>query len=224
MVPRIPDMDVIRVMRFFCKVKEFSDENRPVKAFRLFRAFMEGLAGKISCQILFPVDKRIQKRLPLQGIPESNDHSTDTMNKRQKPGGDASPRRRARTSASGKKGSGTSYRRDEHRNKTTGKGTHYDKPQPAKDERSPGRGQEKPRVKKSGGPPEADPSPKLLRLNRYISNSGICSRREADDLITGGFVMVNGEKITQLGTKVSYKDQIKVKGNSSCRKEKSTYF
>lgn len=57
-----------------------------------------------------------------------------------------------------------------------------------------------------------DSSPKLLRLNRYISNSGICSRREADDLITGGFVMVNGEKITQLGTKVNYKDQIKVKG------------
>lgn len=53
---------------------------------------------------------------------------------------------------------------------------------------------------------------KFLRLNKYISNSGICARREADELISGGFVTVNGEKITQLGTKVTYSDQVKVRG------------
>lgn len=54
--------------------------------------------------------------------------------------------------------------------------------------------------------------PQLLRLNRYISNSGICSRREADELIAGGYVTVNGEKVTEMGIKVSYNDQIKVRG------------
>lgn len=134
------------------------------------------------------------------------------MNKRQKTGGDASPRRTVKASGSGKKDSGPSYRRDDHRDKKTGKGNYYGKPEPGKDERPPRRGQDKAMGKKPGRLPEMDSSPKLLRLNRYISNSGICSRREADDLITGGFVMVNGEKITQLGTKVNYKDQIKVKG------------
>lgn len=55
-------------------------------------------------------------------------------------------------------------------------------------------------------------TPQLLRLNRYIANSGICARREADDLISGGYVTVNGTKVTQLGTKVTYKDVVKVKG------------
>ena len=51
-----------------------------------------------------------------------------------------------------------------------------------------------------------------LRLNRYISNSGLCSRREADTFILQGLVTVNGDKITDLGTKVSKKDVVKVDG------------
>ncbi len=51
-----------------------------------------------------------------------------------------------------------------------------------------------------------------VRLNRYISNSGICSRREADDMILNGRVMVNGNVVTELGTKVGKKDKIKVDG------------
>ncbi|MGB1094012.1 MAG: pseudouridine synthase, partial [Bacteroidia bacterium] len=51
-----------------------------------------------------------------------------------------------------------------------------------------------------------------IRLNRYISNSGLCSRREADTFILQGLVTVNGDKITDLGTKVSKKDVVKVDG------------
>lgn len=42
-----------------------------------------------------------------------------------------------------------------------------------------------------------------VRLNKYIANSGVCSRREADNLILAGVVTVNGEVITELGTKVN---------------------
>lgn len=49
-----------------------------------------------------------------------------------------------------------------------------------------------------------------IRLNRYIANSGICSRREADDLILQGLVRVNGEIVKELGTKVTPYDIVKV--------------
>ncbi len=51
-----------------------------------------------------------------------------------------------------------------------------------------------------------------LRLNRYIANSGTCSRREADELITGGKVLVNGEVVKELGTRVKLKDKVEVNG------------
>ena len=54
----------------------------------------------------------------------------------------------------------------------------------------------------------------LIRLNKYISNSGVCSRREADKLISDGRVKVNGKIITELGTKVSLKDKVEYKGKS----------
>lgn len=53
---------------------------------------------------------------------------------------------------------------------------------------------------------------KLIRLNKYIAASGICSRREADDLISAGLVSVNGQTITQLGTKVSEDDDVRYNG------------
>lgn len=52
----------------------------------------------------------------------------------------------------------------------------------------------------------------LIRLNKYISNSGICSRREADNLITMGLVAVNGTVITELGFKVRRSDDIRYEG------------
>jgi len=51
-----------------------------------------------------------------------------------------------------------------------------------------------------------------IRLNRYISNSGVCSRREADDLIEAGVITVNGKTITELGVKVSVDDEVRYDG------------
>lgn len=59
-----------------------------------------------------------------------------------------------------------------------------------------------------------------LRLNKYLSNSGVCSRREADDLIKAGEVTVNGEVVKELGIKVSPKDEIKYKGKKLSREQK----
>lgn len=54
--------------------------------------------------------------------------------------------------------------------------------------------------------------PKLIRLNKYIANSGICSRREADTLIAAGNVSVNGKTVTEMGFKVSMDDSVRFDG------------
>jgi 23S rRNA pseudouridine2605 synthase len=51
-----------------------------------------------------------------------------------------------------------------------------------------------------------------LRLNKYISNSGICGRREADDLIARGLITVNGQVITEMGYKVKKSDRVIYQG------------
>ena len=48
-----------------------------------------------------------------------------------------------------------------------------------------------------------------IRLNKFLANAGICSRREADEFITAGVVSVNGVVVTELGTKVKCTDEIK---------------
>ena len=47
-----------------------------------------------------------------------------------------------------------------------------------------------------------------LRLNKFLANAGVCSRREADEFITAGVVKVNGEVVTELGTKVLRTDEV----------------
>ena len=63
----------------------------------------------------------------------------------------------------------------------------------------------------------------LIRLNKYISNAGICSRREADELIKSGKVKVNGKVVIELGTKVKTGDKIKCNGKP-VRAEKLVYI
>lgn len=48
-----------------------------------------------------------------------------------------------------------------------------------------------------------------IRLNKFLANAGVCSRREADEFITAGVITVNGEVVTELGTKVKRSDEIK---------------
>ena len=62
-----------------------------------------------------------------------------------------------------------------------------------------------------------------IRLNRYIANAGICSRREADKLIAAGSVKVNGEVMTQMGYQVKPGDVVSY-GGETLRTEAKRYF
>ena len=62
-----------------------------------------------------------------------------------------------------------------------------------------------------------------IRLNRFLAQSGICSRREADDFITAGLVTVNGEIVTELGTKVRPTDEVKF-NDERIQGEKKVYL
>ena len=60
-----------------------------------------------------------------------------------------------------------------------------------------------------------------VRLNKFIANSGVCSRREADNYIQAGVVTVNGEVVTELGTKVNiYNDDVRFNGERLRGEEK----
>ena len=58
---------------------------------------------------------------------------------------------------------------------------------------------------------DIDPNEEI-RLNKFMANAGICSRREADEYITGGLVKVNGEVVTELGSKISRSDVVEYDG------------
>jgi 23S rRNA pseudouridine2605 synthase len=62
-----------------------------------------------------------------------------------------------------------------------------------------------------------------IRLNRFIANSGACSRRDADEHIKNGNITVNGRLVTDLGTKVSYDDDVRLK-NKKLSAEKKVYI
>jgi 23S rRNA pseudouridine2605 synthase len=73
------------------------------------------------------------------------------------------------------------------------------------------------RIKAVKGVPEG------IRLNKYIANSGICSRREADELIKAGVVKVNGEVVSTLGAKVMPGDKVQY-GDQTLSNEKKRYL
>ena len=70
---------------------------------------------------------------------------------------------------------------------------------------------------------EKNENPDLMRLNKYIANSGVCSRREADKLIEAGAVSVNGKIVTELGTKVGPTDKVQY-GDQTINREKPRYI
>ncbi len=70
---------------------------------------------------------------------------------------------------------------------------------------------------------ETVPKDGLIRLNKFISNSGVCSRREADELIAMGIITVNGKSITEMGYKVKPTDDVRHDGKR-LRAEKPVYI
>ena len=95
-----------------------------------------------------------------------------------------------RSGGGSKEGKGGSFSKD-------GKGGSFSKERPKKGGRAA-------KVKAPG-----DDS---IRLNKYIASSGICSRREADELISAGVITVNGKNITELGTKIKPGDDVRYNG------------
>ena len=97
----------------------------------------------------------------------------------------------------------------------------YKDPKPGKKRPSFGKPKAKPSEPKEGGYRRKDTG--LIRLNKYLADAGICSRREADKLIESGAVKVNGKVVTELGTKVSSTDKV-VYGGEALRREKLRYL
>ena len=82
-------------------------------------------------------------------------------------------------------------------------------------------GMEKPRVPQTPTVVKEDDG--LVRLNKFIANSGICSRREADEYISAGLVTVNGQVVTEMGVKVNpAEDDVRFNGER-LRGEKKVY-
>ena len=61
-------------------------------------------------------------------------------------------------------------------------------------------------------PEDLNPQPSEWRLNRYLSNAGICARRKADEHIANGEVQVNGNVVTEMGYKVKPEDEVRFRG------------
>ena len=103
-------------------------------------------------------------------------------------------------------------------NRTEGgyKGKPSGKPSSGKSfgERTEGGYKGRPRTTERKSYPKFNPNKQTgeVRLNRYVAQSGVCSRREADDLIAAGLVSVNGVIVTELGTKVMPGDEVRFNG------------
>ena len=102
-----------------------------------------------------------------------------------------------------------------NRGKRAPKGPRSGKPQNPYRKRSSSKPRQNP-VHKKGNPDE-------IRLNRYIANAGICSRREADTYIAAGNVTVNGKVITEMGFKVKPSDDVRFDGRK-LNPEKKEYI
>lgn len=70
----------------------------------------------------------------------------------------------------------------------------------------------------------AEKEDKLIRLNKFLAHAGICSRREADELIRQGLVEVNGTIVTELGTRIDPEKDIVRYGGSIVRGERKVYI
>ncbi len=77
-------------------------------------------------------------------------------------------------------------------------------------------------LRKKTAQPKSSSNPDEIRLNKYIANSGICSRRDADINIATGLVTVNGKVVTEMGHKVKLEDEVRFDG-ARINPEKKAY-
>lgn len=77
-------------------------------------------------------------------------------------------------------------------------------------------------ISKKTNTPQKPANPDEIRLNKYVANSGMCSRRDADMHISTGLVSVNGKIITEMGYKVKLEDEVRFDG-ARINPEKKAY-
>lgn len=141
------------------------------------------------------------------------------MEKNSRPYGRRKPDTNADKPSRRRSGPNTGQRNDKPRTARTDKA--FDRPGTARKYRTEG---DRPRYSRKPAKPTADSGDGRVRLNKFIANSGICSRREADTYIETGLVTVNGVKVTELGTKVDpSKDDIRFNG-SRIKGERKVYL
>jgi len=78
-------------------------------------------------------------------------------------------------------------------------------------------------IKNSNNAPKSKSNSDEIRLNKFIANSGVCSRREADQYIQTGLVTVNGKVVTELGSRVKPTDEVRFDG-TRLKGEKKVYI
>ena len=127
-----------------------------------------------------------------------------------------------RTERTSKRTSGTTPRNG--RNTRSG-GYNAERTDKRTDKRAPKRGYTSKSEDKPRSYPKYNPNKQTgeIRLNRFISQSGICSRREADDFILAGVVTVNGQVVTELGTKILPTDEVRF-NDERLQGEKNVYI
>jgi len=107
--------------------------------------------------------------------------------------------------------------------KRIGKSRAFEKTEPKK-EFEPRKTYKKPiyksKTKASENPKSKTISSEGMRLNRFIANSGVCSRREADTYIAAGLVTINGKPVTELGTRVMQDDVVRFDGRKLTAEKK----
>ena len=119
--------------------------------------------------------------------------------------------------------------RDEERPRRRFNDRDEERPRRRSSDRREDRKEEAPRRGRKGYVREKDPlydrpaASGEIRLNKYLADSGVCSRREADELIKAGCVTVNGEVVTTMGYKVKPTDKV-VYGGQTLNREKLRYI
>jgi len=117
-----------------------------------------------------------------------------------------------------------SYDRDEKHGSNRDSGEKRVKYDEFEEGRSFSKGYKKEYIKEKKSPTKSKPNPDgLTRLNKYLANAGIASRREADTLIKSGVVKVNGVPVTEMGFKVKPGDTVTY-GDSAVKSERKVYL
>lgn len=119
----------------------------------------------------------------------------------------------SRHQGSAGKGKSSGSRQSKPTNKKSGRGKNNSKNKSFSRGNAP--------IKKKSAPKQVS-NPDEIRLNKYIANSGVCSRRNADMHISVGSVTVNGEVVTEMGYKVKLTDEVRFDG-ARINPEKKTY-